>query len=71
MVSDPHFLWWALLFDGWLTTDAPNGYGRGRGNGYGRGNGDGYGRGNGDGYGYGSGYGGGYGGGRGRRTYGQ
>ena len=41
MVSDPHFLWWALLFDGWLTTDALNGYGYG---GYGGGYGNGKGR---------------------------
>ena len=49
MVSDPRYLWWAMLFDGWLTTDRPNGNGRGDGRsyGYGDGSGDGYG----DGYG--------------------
>ena len=42
-----HYLWWAQLFDGWLTTDRPNGYGYGD-DGYGD---DGYGDGNGNGYG--------------------
>ena len=59
MVNDPRYLWWAVLFDGWLTTDRFNGNGNGdsRGNGYGYGNG------------YGNGYGYGYG--RGTPTYGQ
>jgi hypothetical protein len=25
MVNDPRYLWWAQLFDGWLTTDRPSG----------------------------------------------
>jgi hypothetical protein len=31
MPAGDRYLWWAMLFDGWLTTDTRNGYGDGRG----------------------------------------
>ena len=39
MPAGDRYLWWAMLFDGWLTTDARNGDGNGRGDGSGSGRG--------------------------------